>query len=487
MKIIARAVALFSASSGIGTATQVVKGKLSAVFLGAEGFGVLGQLTNMWSMAHAVSGLALFNGIVQRIASGVRDGDQALIARQFSTILVFLTAFSCFTSIAGAILAAPVARLIFGGTGDHAWLVALILLSVPLGVTSQVYRSLLTGHAMVTPVVRAQIAADLSGMAVFVPMLFLWGLPGAVGAFVLMQLFKLAFQMKAVAAAVGRSYVIPEIRLFDWAEVRTNLGFGINGILMQVMSIGTSLMLMRMIISLDGLESAGVYNAAWKVASLYFGAIYAAAGGYFVPMLVAAKNNEELASRVDETARLYLYMLPPIVIGILSLAPEILVLLFSREFRAGSEVLALMLPADLLRITAETVGLVYLAKRRLAVYSLLYAIWGLMFLTASYFMLAHLDLFGVAAAYLVAYLVNLAFILVLARRDFGIRLPGRTLLALVSGFLACILVGLALLEGLDWVQRLAVAVLAGCIWLAISWRDEAFRELVSSVRRRIAR
>lgn len=486
MSKLAKAVAWFGASSVIGTATQVVKGKLGAVVLGPEGVGILGQLTNLWSLFSALSGLSFFNGIIQRVASGIRDENQLVVAKQFSTSLLFLTLFACVTSLLGAVLASPISHLIFSDNGERAGLVALILLSVPFGITSQTYRSLLTGHSLVKPVVKAQVAADVLGVLAFIPLLLSFGLWGAVAAFGLLQVFKLGFQVRVVALSVGRRFLLPSYRLFEWKEVKKNVTFGANGIVMQIMSIGSALIVVRLIITSAGIDAAGIYSAAWKISTLYFAAIYAAAGGYFLPMLVATRSNIELSERINETASLYLYFLPPAIIALVVSGPEILTVLFTSEFRTAAVLIAFMLPADLLRITAETTGLVYLAKRKLLVYSTIYAVWTMAFLSLSFFMLTLWGLVGVAVAYLIAHALNFVIIGSLVRRDFGFTMSHRTKAAFFSGCLACAAASVLALCAASLSIRLGLGAAIGLAWLRFSWRDAEFRNLALKTFKKLA-
>lgn len=485
MSALAKAIALFGASSFVGTLTQVARGKLAAVILGPAGVGVLGQLTNLWTMVHALSGLSMFNGVVQRIAAGRRNKDDELVRSQFASSLYFLTGFSCVTAVIGASLSGLVSDAIFGDAGLRAGLVALIILSVPLGVTSQTYRSLLTGHSLVKPVVKAQVASDLAGLAVFVPLVIYSGLWGAVLSFCLLQLLKLIFQLRAVAVSVGRSFLVPDVSAFDWKEVRANAGFGVNGIVMAMMSIGCTLIVFRMIITQEGLENAGIYGAATKVATLYFGAIYAAAGGYLLPVLVSAGEGEALESRVNETSQLYLFMLPPAVVGILSLAPELMTVLFTSEFEASARLLALILPADLLRVTAETMGLTFLATRRLVRYTGIYLVWVTLFLVASHWQLSVSGLSGVAGAYAVSHLVNFLVVALMCWHAFRLKLRRATWIALLVGVASCVTMGI-----LVWTRaELSIRLFAGSIvivtWLAVAFRFPAFRSLFGKVMARV--
>lgn len=485
MSRLAKAVALFGASSVIGTLTQVLKGKVAALVLGPAGVGVLGQLTNLWSLFNAISGLSLFNGIVQRIASGIRDGDQDLVTRQFATSLLFLTIFSCFATLVGVALSPWMSHLVFGDDGQRAPLVAVVLLCIPFSVTSQTYRSVMTGHALVKPVVKAQVAADLLSAITFIPLVVWLDLWGAVIGFCLLQVFKLAFQLRAVKHSLGGRFISPSFRDFRSQEIQTNLGFGANGILMAVMSVGAVLIIVRMIISVEGMEAAGLYTSAWKVATLYFGAIYAAAGGFFLPMLVAARNHNELSERVNETAGLYLIILPPAIICLLGFAPELMTLLFSNEFASSATLLALMLPADLMRVTAETMGLCFLATRKLFKYSIIYLAWVVLFLAASYAMLLQWGLNGVAFAYLGSHLLNFVIVVVLCAFTFNFGLASSVWKSLLVGMGLCVLPsGLVLGEaGLGW--RVIGTTFMLALFLFVNWRQPEFQRIHKKIIHRL--
>lgn len=485
MSRLAKAVAMFGASSVIGTLTQVIKGKLAAVVLGPAGVGVLGQLTNLWSLFNAVSGLSLFNGVIQRIASGVKNEDQKLVTQQFGSSLLFLTIFSCFSALSGVILSSTLSHLVFGDGGQRAPLIALILLSVPFGVTSQTYRSLMSGHALIRPVVTAQVAADLMGVVSFIPLVLWKGLWGAVLGFCLLQVFKLFFQLRAVRKSLGGKFILPSFRDFRLSEVQANLGFGANGILMAIMSVGSVLIIVRMIISVESLEAAGVYSSAWKVAALYFGAIYAAAGGFFLPTLVAARNAFEMEARVNETAALYLIVLPPAIICLLGTAPELMTLLFTTEFVGSAALLALMLPADLMRVTAETMGLCFLATRRLLRYSLIYIAWVAFFLLTSYALLLEWGLLGVASAYFISHFLNFFIVIVLCRLTFGMGLHSSTWQSLWIGMGLCLVPAALVIGEASFGWRILVSSLMLLIFISLNWRKPVFKKALDKITSRL--
>ncbi len=81
-------------------------------------------------------------------------------------------------------------------------------------------------------------------------------------------------------------------------------------------------------------------------------------------------------------------------------------LLFSAEFIPASFLLLLILPGDLFRITAETIGLALMAKKRLVVSTGSYILWALSYIGLVAFLLPRFGIVGVAIAYFLSQLFN---------------------------------------------------------------------------------
>lgn len=480
MKGMAKALAWFTSGSLFGTLTQVVKGKLGAVILGAEGVGILNQLTGAWSMVNSISGLSLFNGVIQKIAKANSDGDQNALLTQLSTSLIFLTGFSCLTSLLAIIFSPYISDLIFDDNGTRYLLVAVVMISVPFSVVAQTYSSVLKGCKLVRPIVIAQVLSDFVGLILFVVLIMKFSLLGAAAGFSALQVAKLVFQIWTIQRNAGRHLIFPRTSLFSWGAVRGNIGFGINGLVLSVLSLGTVLVVSRWIISDIGFEANGIYSVAWKVASLYFGALYAAAGGYYLPSLVECIDNSELSAKISETLNLYMFLLPPLIIGITIGGELLLTILFSREFVAAALLLALMLPGDLFRVSSETISLAFLARSKLLIYTGAYAVWASLFLLFAWILLPLMGLLGVATAYFASHLTNFLITFIVAHRLLGFKMSQPCLQALMIGLGVVILAAFVAFNFSDNLSRFSLGLILLIIWGAVSWRDKSFRMLANA-------
>lgn len=481
MKKLATALAWFTSGSFVGTLTQIAKGKLGAIYLGPEGTGILNQLNNIWSLFNAISGLSFYNGVVRRIAEAKSDNDIEMLTRQLSTSLIFLTFFSCFIAASATAFSSWISDIIFGDSGSRSGLVAITLLSVPLAVTAQTYRGLLSGCRLVRPIVSAQVFSDICALVLFVFLVINYRLDGAVIAFSLLHLIKVFFQLWYVKKSLPDCSLWPRFQAFSWAEVGVNWSFGLNGLVMSGLSIGTILIVTRWIITDLGMAENGIFAVAWKVACLYLGAIYAAASGYYFSSLVACKNNDDLTTQINEAVSLYMFVLPPVIALLIASGDLLISALFSSEFAPAAWLLVFMLPGDLFRVTAETVGLSFLARRKIVLYTLVYFVWASMFLIFSLFSMPIFGLVGVALAYLSAHLIYSFVVFFHARRDFNFSFTLKTkrILLLAMGLVLASMLSAVLVSNL--ILRAFLIVLAVIFWMLLNFRDESFRSLLLSL------
>lgn len=485
MKQFAKAVAAFSAGSAVGTFTQIAKGKLSAIALGADGVGVIAQLTNAWNFLVALSSLGLYNGVVRRVSEAKRAGDWVQVRTQLSTAIIALSLTSVTVSAVAALASAPLSAWLFAGDESKSLFVALTLVSVPLGVIAQTYRAVLSGLQQVRAIVRVQVISDLVGLALFALLIWLDDLRGAVLAFSAMHLVKALMQWRSIRKIDGFGPLLVNASHFSAGEVRPHLAYGINGLVMTSIAVGSTLLVSTWTIQSLGEAGNGIFSVAWKVASLYFGAIYASAGAYYFPVLASVENNRELGQKVNDAAKLYMFLLPPAIAALLTLGQELMIVLFSEEFVIASLVLVLLLPADIFRVLSESVGMAFLAKRRLWPYTTSYLVWAVTFAGLSYSLLPIYGVAGIGLAYLVSQLINFQVVSKIARNYFGFAMDPSCIRAMFAGLLLVTACGVSvcLLDGL--IARTTVfAVFMSC-WFAIVWRDASFQGLVSAGLRRM--
>lgn len=480
MSALAKAFMALGSVSILSTLTQVIKAKAGAIFLGVEGFGILNQLTFLWTLFFNVSGLGIYNGIVKNIAEDLAKKDENEVKSQFISSALFLLGWSTVIFVLALVLSPQISHFLFSDNGERYYLVSIILASVPLGIIAQVYKGLFSAYRNVKAIVRIQIISDVLSVFVFVASAWIMGLDGAVIAFVLYQASRYSLYWLYAGRFYKKSYKLT--LLVDKASffhLKKNVGFGISGLFLSVLAVVTTLLVSKVIVSYGGLYDNGIFFVGWKVSNLYFGALYASVSGYLFPLLVSCLGQLSFLDNLRNAVGLYNLMLTPIAISLILGGAEVMEILFTEDFTAAAFLLLFFLPADFFRINAETIGLNFLARQKLFVYTLVYCVWALGFVLGSYFLYPVFGLAGVGAAYLSSNIINFLLVLIVTKKQIDFSYGGQNLrIMALSALLICFSVFYALvIDGL--VLRLVVTVLLLILWILLSWREDYFSQVIS--------
>lgn len=421
MATFAKALLAFTGASFIGTATQIAKGKLSAVFLGVAGVGVVNQVVGVWGLASLMAGLGFYSGMVRHLSeSWARDSTIDFQSHLTSSAIVTFLA-SLLLTIAGCLGSEHISRWVFGPAIDHADLISLMLLGLPVFTLSQVYRAILSATNSVKALVRARIFADLSSVALFAALIYAWNIRGAVLGYAGLHVLYLLAVMYLSRNRVNFREMF-SIRHFKTEQVRKNIPFGVNAIIASSVGIVSTLTVGRHLIETMGLAANGLFATAMKVTTAYLGGLAAAASGQVFPEVARCKTSEEMVGVINQVLRVYFLVIPPVIVVLMGLGPDLMRVLFSEEFVPAAALLLIILPADLFRIFAETTGIPLMAIKRLKLSTGLYIVWASLYVSLVFLLGAKWALIGYALAYLLSQCCYAVLVYGAALKTYGFRL-----------------------------------------------------------------
>ena len=478
----ARAFTSLSLASAVSMAANLVRGKLAALFLGPAGVGIFNQLSVMWNLFQTGGSLGAFNGLVQHGTEATVANEEAALHRLASTWWILLTVFSCLLAAVGALASAVISNWLLGDHGAHAGLVALMLVSIPFAVTGQIYRALLSAGRLVPHLVRAQIISDVGGAIVFAALVPVLGLPGAILGFAAIHLIAYLTMALSVRRKLGAAYVRPRRADFRWSVVRSNIGFGASGLALIAFSNLSVAIVSRLVIDELGIEANGIFSNAWRVASVYLGAVTTTAVSYYLPTLTRAESDARMSADVNSALRFYLYVLPLLMAGIMTAGEPIAWLILSAKFIPIAPLLLLFVPAELMRILAETSAMALLAKRHLRPFTWMFAFLYGGFVVGAAIALPVFGLIGAAAAYGLFATLTAVLAFAACRSYFPLALERRTLSGLAG---AVGLLGVTMAAGFIFpfgAARLIVVIAASGTWLAWTLRDDDAREMMAKLK-----
>ena len=144
-----------------------------------------------------------------------------------------------------------------------------------------------------------------------------------------------------------------------------------------------------------------------------------------------------------------------------------------------------MLPGDLFRITAETVGLPLVVRKKFAFSTGFYFVWATTYLGFAYWLLPIHGVLGVALAYLISQALNACFLVTVTSLVLRYRMSSHCLVTLSRGFLL-----VAAVATYRWLRPDSPAIYLVCFlalatWTLLSARDAAFRRIFVGLKDRL--
>jgi PST family polysaccharide transporter len=190
-------------------------------------------------------------------------------------------------------------------------------------------------------------------------------------------------------------------------EAKSLLKLGLAFMSSGLMMMGAAYLVRLIVVREAGVESAGLYQAAWTLGGLYVGFILQAMGTDFYPRLTAVADDNEACNRVvNEQAHVSMLLAGPGVIATLVLAPWILQIFYTSEFHGALGVLRWICLGMALRIISWPMGFIILAKGAQLFFFWSELAWSVVYLSAAWFCTQRYGLEGAGLAFFISYMFH---------------------------------------------------------------------------------
>ncbi|WP_082548827.1 O-antigen translocase [Rhizobacter sp. Root404] len=410
---------LIGGSSIVNVAISIVRTKLLAVMLGPAGFGLLASFTVIAEMARSWAALGISSSGVRQIAASNGTGDLQKIALTVVVMRRTALVLGVLGAVGLAFASRPVSQLTFGSE-VQASAVALLGLVVFFRMMSDAQAALLQGMRRIGDIARGGIIGTLVGSALMIGAVYWRGdqglalalVLGAAGSTVILWAYSRRVQVAPLNASARH------IRLETANLLRLGLAFLVSGLLMT----GATYAVRVIVIKEQGLEAAGIYQAAWTLGGLYVGFILSAMGADFYPRLVgAAESNRDTNRLVNEQTRVSILLAAPGVIATLVFAPVCVSAFYTSDFAPAAEVLRWICMGMALRIISWPMGYIIVSRNHQLMFILTELAWVVVNVGSTFVLVKAWGIVGVGVAFFLSYVFHVAIIYPIARRISGLR------------------------------------------------------------------
>lgn len=338
----------------------LLRTKAVALLLGPSGIGLLGLYNNLQQALVTFAGAGVsFSGVreIAKDAEGVNSEATARVAHAVRRISLLL-------GLLGALVAATLARPLSGWVFEdatHAPSVALLGVAVCLLVVSGGQKALVQGCRRIGDIARIQVLSAVLSTLLAVGLYAWLGRGGILPVLILTACCNLSLtwhfsrKIELVATQVRWKEV--------FAEAKPLLGLGLAFMWSMLLMSLVDLFIRSFILRELGIDSVGIYQAAWAISGLFASFILNAMGADFYPRLTAVQSNHpEMVRLINEQTEIGILLALPGILGTLAFAPWVMALLYSAKFTVGAQLLPWLVLGVFGRVVMWPMGFVFLAK-----------------------------------------------------------------------------------------------------------------------------
>ncbi len=441
MKQLAKASAVLGIAQVLGLFFKVVNTKFLAVFLGPYGVGIFNQIIFFYMWVTLFNSLGTRQGIVKYVSEYNAGGDYEEIKKIVVTLGGLLFALSLVVAVISYFFAARISFLLFASY-EYTKLVALACLAIPQTILMSFYLSLIYAFRPIKQISFFIVAESALAVLLLVPMVYFFGLPGAVANIILLTSCQLLMVWWIYHRYCPVKVGLRDFRLFELAAIQRVMNYGLVHLVVQVVQyLVLTILFRRLIITNLGIEANGIYSPAYGMSFQSMLIISATIYIYSFTKISEAKQLSEVRSEVSNLLRLGLLIMTPVFFVLISYRKFLIILLYTDKFLPVTQIMPIQFVGDFFRIIGLAVALPLLARANLKAMLGFDLSMYLIFYGLASVLVPKYGLTGAAVSYLTMYVLYLLAVLPYMRHYIGFRLEKKNYWLILLSFTVLIIAG----------------------------------------------
>ncbi len=314
----------------------IFRSKINAVLLGTTGIGIVNQLTFLTAKMSQFTMLSMSEAVVKQIAESKDDKKiKDLVCASLKSYIVLVLSFMTLSIVIFAIFSNQLTVYVLGDTKYLPYFY-IGLFSFPILVLNSIPFAILKGFKDVKSISIARIGIIISNLLIFVPLVLLYRLKGAVIfiplSYIITLLFNYFITRKNHLLRLNiklRSIINVQIKKSFAKEL---LLFSGVGLLVGSYAIVSEFICRSIVVSQLGVDSIGLYSPIITWAGLFIGFIIPSFSTYLYPRFAETKSNAEITGILNDAIRLSTFALLPLLFLGIPYRDFFIRLFYSKEF-----------------------------------------------------------------------------------------------------------------------------------------------------------
>ena len=390
--VLVKVASLNSVSVIIKIIAGFLTSKFIAIFVGAEGLALIGNLRNFVSAARTFSVLGMYNGVVKYVAEF--KNDKNVLSKLLSTTYYLGFIATVLVSGLSYYFSETINTYLFKEYNDYGYVIRIFAIVLPFYALNMMAFSIMNGFSKFKFLIIFNIFGQILGASITVLLIWQNQLDGALIAVVIAE--SLLFLITLIGI-LNRQNFAPLIKASNF-----NLGFAKKLSSYSIMALFSAILLPLVAFSVRsyitdelGLQSAGMWEAMNRISKYYLMFVSSLMALYVLPILSETKTIKGFRKEIFNFYKIIIPVFAGGLIVIYFLRHFIINVLFTSEFEPVEELFLWQLLGDFVKVLSIVITYQFLAKKMFWHYIIVEAFSvAVLYLTSIYF----IDAFGVKGA-----------------------------------------------------------------------------------------
>ncbi|TYC16308.1 O-antigen translocase [Bizionia gelidisalsuginis] len=393
--------------------------KVIAIFLGAEGLALVGNLRNFVTAAQSFSILGLYNGVIKYVAQFKNNA--VALTKTLSTVYylgfisTFLVSFLCYFN------ADLLSSHIFQDFYDFAYIIKIFAIALPFYALNRLVFAILNGLSKFKHLIFLNGLGQVFGATITILLIWQRQLEGALIAVVTTEALLLLITLIALFKQKGYLSNF-KLRRFSLQVVKQLSSYSGMALFSALLIPFVALSIRTYIIDTVSLEDAGMWEAITRISKYYLMFIGSLLTLYVLPRFSEVTTDKGFRK---EVFHFYKTIMPIFGLGLIIiyfLRHFIVQILFTKEFIPVEDLFLWQLLGDFVKVLALVISYQFIAKKMFWHYILTEAFsLGVLYFSSLYF-IDHYGVKGATIAHFVTYVLYYSIVLLI----FGTSLFGNS-------------------------------------------------------------
>ncbi|WJJ96089.1 O-antigen translocase [Algibacter luteus] len=410
-KVLVKIASLQTASVLTRIIAGILTSKAIAVFIGAEGLALIGNLRNFVGAFQTVATVGFYKGVVKYISEFKED--TVKLSKTLSTVYYMGFIATVIVSFFCYFRAEWINDIIFPTYNDYAYVIKIFAIVLPFYALNMFSFSIMNGFSKYKILIIINIIGQILSVSIALLLIYQNKIDGALISVVIAE--SLIFLITLVGI-INRKSLVSQIKVsqVSYSIFKKLSPYSLMALFSAVFLPFIAIAIRSYIIENIGYKDAGFWEAMTRISDYYLMFVSSLVALYLLPRFSEINTKREFKKEVISFYKTIIPLLFAGLVVIYLLRHVIVLIIFTEEFEPVEDLFLFQLLGDFVKILSIIIAYQFLAKKMFWHYILTEAFLVIILYVTSVYFIDLLDnVEGAVIAHLVSYLMYFGILLLI--------------------------------------------------------------------------